>query len=64
MAFTFKLEHPDGKPADPPTLRSAVPNWEIGDQIPRGPGKAGIRRGRIRAVHDPELHALLVVRDA
>jgi hypothetical protein len=27
MAFTFKLEHPDGAPADPPTLRSAVPNW-------------------------------------
>jgi hypothetical protein len=35
MAFTFKLEHPDGTPADPPTIRSAVPNWEIGDQIPR-----------------------------
>lgn len=30
MAFTFKLEHPDGTPGDPPTLRSAVPNWETG----------------------------------
>ena len=37
MAFTFKLEHPDGTPADPPMLRSAVPNWEIGDKIPFGP---------------------------
>jgi hypothetical protein len=45
MAFTFKLEHPDGTPADPPTLRSAVPNWEIGDKIPRGPGKTSVRRG-------------------
>jgi hypothetical protein len=24
MAFTFKLEHPDGTPADPLTLTSAV----------------------------------------
>ena len=39
MAFTFKLEHPDGTPADPPTLRSAVPTWAIGDKIPFGPGK-------------------------
>jgi len=31
MAFTFKLVHPDGTPADPPTLRSAVPNWQVGD---------------------------------
>jgi hypothetical protein len=31
MAFTFKLEHPDGTPAEPPTLKSAVPNREIGE---------------------------------
>jgi hypothetical protein len=42
MAFTFKLEHPDGTPADPPTLRSAVPNWAIGDKIPFGPGKPAL----------------------
>lgn len=40
MAFTFKLEHSDGTPADPPTLRSAVPNCQIGDTIPLGPGLA------------------------
>jgi len=28
MAFTFKLEHEDGTPADPPVLHPAVPNWE------------------------------------
>ena len=34
MAFTFKLEHADGTPADPPTLHTAVPNWRPGDTIP------------------------------
>jgi hypothetical protein len=34
--FTYKLEHEDGTPADPPTLRTAVPNWSIGDTIPLG----------------------------
>ena len=40
MAFTFKLEHPDGTPADPPTLRSAVPNWKGSDTIPLRPGRS------------------------
>jgi hypothetical protein len=31
--FTFKLERPDGTPADPPMLRAAVPNWGPGDPI-------------------------------
>ena len=38
MAFTFKLEHEDGTPADPPTLITAVPTWNPGDTIPLGPG--------------------------
>ena len=25
--------------AEPPTLSSAIPNWQIGDKIPFGPGK-------------------------
>jgi hypothetical protein len=32
--FTFRLEHEDGTPADPPTLHTAVPNWRAGDTIP------------------------------
>lgn len=36
MAFTFNLEHADGTPAEPPVLRTAVPNWEAGDTIPLG----------------------------
>jgi hypothetical protein len=37
-AFTFKLEHEDGTPADPPTLRTAVPNWCAGNTIPAETG--------------------------
>jgi hypothetical protein len=38
MAFLFKLETRDGQPAEPPTLRSAVPNWRPGDTIRWGSG--------------------------
>jgi hypothetical protein len=31
-----RLEHEDGTPADPPTLHTAVPNWQVGDTIPLG----------------------------
>lgn len=34
MAFAYRLEHEDGTPADPPTFRTAVPNWRAGDVIP------------------------------
>jgi hypothetical protein len=36
MTFTFKLEHADGTPADPPTLKIAVPDWHASDTIPLG----------------------------
>jgi hypothetical protein len=61
MAFTFKLEHPDGTPADPPTLRSAVPNWEIGDKLPFGPDKAALLVVGVRNASEPTHTALLVV---
>jgi hypothetical protein len=61
MAFTFKLENPDGTPADPPTLKSAVPNWQIGDQIPLGPGRLPLLVVGLRNASEPEHHALLVV---
>jgi hypothetical protein len=32
-AFTFKLEQEDGTPAEPPTCRTAVPNWSPGNTI-------------------------------
>jgi hypothetical protein len=31
MGFTFRLEHDDGTPADPPTLKAAVPTWRTGE---------------------------------
>jgi hypothetical protein len=34
--FTFKLEHADGTPAEPPTLKTALPNSRVGDTIPLG----------------------------
>jgi hypothetical protein len=36
MAFMFRLVQEDGAPADPPTLKSAVPDWHPGDAIPLG----------------------------
>ena len=34
MTFTFKLEQADGTPAVPPTIKSAVTSWRVGDTIP------------------------------
>jgi hypothetical protein len=36
MAFMFELAREDGTPADPPSLRTAVPMWRPGDAIPLG----------------------------
>jgi hypothetical protein len=50
MAFTFRLEQEDGTPADPPVLRTAVPNWQAGDTIPLGAD----RTLRIIAIRDDD----------
>jgi hypothetical protein len=42
MAFLFRLETRDGKPAEPSTLRAAVPTWNVGDVIALGAGR-GLR---------------------
>jgi hypothetical protein len=34
--FLWRLEKRDGLPANPPTLRVAVPNMNVGDTIPLG----------------------------
>jgi len=36
MAFTYKLEHEDGQPVDPPMFRTAIPTWRVGDTMPLG----------------------------
>ena len=38
-AFTYKLEHEDGTPADPPSFQTSVPTWRPGDTIPLGRGR-------------------------
>jgi hypothetical protein len=37
MPFAYRLELEDGTPADPPTLKTAVPNRAASDTIPLGP---------------------------
>jgi hypothetical protein len=39
MTFTFRLERADGSPADPPSIRSAVPDMRPGDTIPLSAGR-------------------------
>jgi hypothetical protein len=60
MAFMFRLEREDGSPADPPSLRTAVPNWTVGDTIP-----LGARTLRVIEVGDTDADQapLLVVED-
>jgi hypothetical protein len=60
MSFTFTLEHEDGSPAEPPTLRTAVPNWGPGDTIPLG-GDRTLRVVEIRPGSEPDADPVLVV---
>jgi hypothetical protein len=60
MAFTFKLEHADGTPADPPLLHTAVPTWRAGDTIPLGRDRI-LRVIETRPGSDPDEDPVLVV---
>jgi hypothetical protein len=62
MVFSFRLEDEDGGPADPPALKSAVPNWRPGDTIPLG--RKTLRVVTVRRAEDPEGDPVLVVEDA
>ena len=31
--FTFRLQNPDGTPADKPTFCSSEPDWHVGDKV-------------------------------
>ena len=59
MNFTFRLEQPDGTPADPPTIES-VHSWRFGDEIPLG--NRSLRVIRIRR-EDEDQPPVLVVED-
>jgi hypothetical protein len=63
MTFTFKLEREDGTLAEPPILKTAVPNWKAGDTIPLGAERATLEVIQTRFdLADQEL--VLVVREA
>ena len=64
MAFAFRLEHEDGTPADPPTLKAAVPNWQAGDTIALGRGRMlRVVAFRLDEGSDGEPVSVLVVED-
>jgi hypothetical protein len=58
-AFVFRLEREDGTPADPPTFRTAVPNWRAGDTIPIAAG-CSLRVVGIVATNEDEPPVLIV----
>lgn len=63
MAFTYKLEHEDGTPADPPSFHTAVPTWHLGDTIPLAPGRT-LRVVATRPGTGPDDDPVLVVKPA
>jgi hypothetical protein len=56
---SFRLEHEDGTPADPPSFRTTVLSWRAGDLIP-----LGHRTLRVVDVRDDDAGRCLVVEDA
>jgi hypothetical protein len=59
MTFTYRLERADGTPADPPTVRTAVPDMRPGDTIPIRPGRT-LRVVGIVATNEDEPPILIV----
>jgi len=59
--FLFKLETPDGEPAEPSSFSSAAPNWAPGETI-----HFGHRVARVIGVRDdmPTSLPMLVIEDA
>jgi hypothetical protein len=62
-SIRLQLEHEDGTPADPPTLKTAVPNWRSGDTIPLGPGRT-LRVIETRPGTESDADGVLVVEPA
>jgi hypothetical protein len=60
MPFAYKLQRKDGSPAEPPTFKTAVPNWGPGDIIPLGQGRT-LRVIEIRPDSEHDVDPVLVV---
>lgn len=63
-AFLYRLEQEDGTPADPPTLRTAVPTWNAGDTIPLGGRTLRVIDTRLDEGTDGDPVSTLVVEDS
>jgi hypothetical protein len=59
MTVTFKLQLADGRPAEPPSIRTGVYVWRPGDTIPLGAART-LRVVRVRNEDEPPV---LVVED-
>jgi hypothetical protein len=60
-ALTFKLERPDGTPAEPPLFRTSVYRWSPGDVIPLTADRS-LRVVRVKD-EDADQPPVLVVED-
>jgi hypothetical protein len=54
MGFLYRLERPDGSPAEPPLLETATSMWRPGDTIPLSRDRT-LRVLEIRPGTDPVL---------
>jgi hypothetical protein len=63
VSFTYSLEHDDGSPAEPPTFKTAVPNWSPGDTIPLGRDRT-LCVVDVRPGAEPDGNPVLVVESA
>lgn len=61
IAFTFKLERPDGTPAEPATFKTAVPNWKAGHEIYLPDRRLRVVETRLDEGADGEPVAVLIV---
>jgi hypothetical protein len=59
VTFTFTLERPDGKPADPPRAVLGVYSWNRSDTITLGAGRS-LRVVDVRDQSDDESTVLVV----
>ena len=59
---TYKLEHPDGTPVDPPTFRSATGTaWNVGDVLYLGPRTLRVTATRLDEGSEGDPVSVLVV---
>jgi hypothetical protein len=58
MTHTFTLERLDGMPADPPSFKTTILVWRLGDRIPLG--NRTLQVVRVRGGGADELPVLVV----